>query len=110
MVLSKKTAQLPGSDAPKPSRTHTFDAGTAWGYLALEAMKLGWAAHGMAGFDVERTMVDLKIPDDYRVEAAVAVGRKGDPSLLPDYLRAREMPNGRNPQKDFVFAGDFPAG
>jgi len=109
ILISRKTMHPTGGDKAIPSRTHSFDAGCAWGYLALEAMRLGWAAHAMAGFDAERTMVDLKIPDDYRAEVAIAIGRRGDASLLPEYQRAREVLSGRNPQKDFVFAGRFPA-
>jgi nitroreductase len=108
ILISKTTAPVVGTDKVVPSRTHSFDTGTSWGYLALEAIRLGWAAHAMAGFDVARTIVDLKIPDDYRPEAAIAIGRRGDTSLLPEHLREREIPSGRHPQKHFVFAGGFP--
>ncbi len=109
IVLSKTTQPVSGTDKVAASRTHSFDAGAAWAYFALEALRLGYATHGMAGFDVARTIVDLKIPEDYRPEAAVAVGRRADKSVLPDYLQAREHPNGRHPQKHFVFQGGFPA-
>jgi nitroreductase len=109
IVISKTTQPVPGTDKGAPSRTHSFDTGTAWGFFALEAMRLGWATHGMAGFDVARSIVDLKIPDEYRAEAAIAIGRRGDKSLLPEHLRERETPSKRRPQKDFVFAGEFPA-
>lgn len=109
ILISRKVQPVSGTDKLVPSRTHSFDAGAAWGFLALEAMRLGWATHAMAGFDVERTIVDLRIPDDYRPEAAIAIGRRGDQSILPESLRARELPNGRNPQKDFAFEGGFPA-
>ncbi len=109
ILISKTTKPVSDTDKVVPSHTHSFDTGTAWGFFALEAMRLGWATHAMAGFDVARTIVDLKIPDEYRPEAAIAIGRRGDKSLLPEHLRRREVPNGRRPQKDFVFAGGFPA-
>jgi len=109
ILISKTTQPVTGTDKVVPSRTHSFDCGTAWGYLSLEAMRLGFVAHAMAGFDVARTMLDLKIPEDYRAEAAIAIGRRGDKSLLPEYLREREHPNSRHQQKHFVFAGEFPA-
>lgn len=109
VLLSKTTQPVAGTDRIAPSRTHSFDTGTAWGFFALEAMRLGYAAHAMAGFDVQRAIVELKIPEDYRPEAAIAVGRRSDKSSLPDHLKAREVPNGRRPQKDFVFEGGFPA-
>lgn len=109
ILVSKTTRPVSGTNEVVVSRTHSFDTGTAWGYFALEAMRLGWAAHGMAGFDVARTIVDLKIPEDCRPEAAIAIGRRADESLVPEAMRGREVPNGRRPQSDFVFAGEFPA-
>ena len=109
IVLSKKTFAPPGKTEAAPTHSHSFDAGAAWGYLALQASRSGYAAHGMAGFDIPRTAAELNVPDDYRVEAAVAIGRVGDKSILPEPIRAREQPNGRDPQSDFVFEGAFPA-
>jgi hypothetical protein len=48
------------------------------------------------------------VPEGYRVEAAIAVGRKGDKAMLPEALQAREAPNGREPVEKFVFEGGFP--
>jgi nitroreductase len=109
IVLSKKTFTPPGKSEAAPTHSHSFDAGAAWGYLALQASRSGYAAHGMTGFDIPRAAAELNVPDDYRVEAAVAIGRIGDKSLLPESIRAREQPNGRNPQAEFVFEGAFPA-
>lgn len=107
-VLSK-TLQVSSRDNKLvPSYTHSFDTGTAWGFFALQALQLGWATHGMAGFDKERALVELKVPSGYRPEAAIAIGRRGDKSLLPEHLRERETPSGRHPQREFVFEGDFP--
>jgi len=99
----------PGQEKPIPSHSHSFDAGSAWGYLALQATKLGWHTHGMVGFDRDRAFAELGFPEGYRVEAAIAIGRKGDPSLLPDGLRAREVPSSRNPVTSFAFEGKFKA-
>jgi nitroreductase len=109
IVLSKKTFTPPGKSEAAPTHSHSFDAGAAWGYLALQASRSGYAAHGMTGFDIPRAAVELNVPDDYRVEAAVAIGRIGDKSILPEPLRAREQPNGRDLQSAFVFEGGFPA-
>jgi nitroreductase len=111
IVVASKIAMEapPGSGKFVTSHSHSFDTGAAWGYLALEAHRLGWAAHAMVGFDIPRAAKELNVPDDYRVEAAVAVGRRGDKSILPDAMAAREAPTPRNPQKDFAFEGSFPA-
>jgi hypothetical protein len=76
--------------------------------LALQATRLGYHAHGMTGADFERARQELRIPERFRLEAAVAVGRRGDKSVLPEALQAREQPNTRNPIASFAFEGDFP--
>lgn len=107
-VISDRFRRPPGGQ-PAPVRSHTFDTGAAWGYLALQATRLGWATHGMAGFDLARAYETLGVSEaDYSIEAAVAVGRVADPSILDEAFRAREVPSGRNPLSSFVFEGRFP--
>jgi nitroreductase len=108
-VASKTVMRPPGAAADVPSYTHSFDAGAAWGYLALQATHLGWHSHGMAGFDRERAPLELNLGPLYRVEAAVAIGRLGDPSTLTEAMRAREGPSGREPLSRIAFEGTFPA-
>lgn len=108
VIVSKKTFLPPGKTEAILSHSHSLDAGAAWGYLALQASRLGYAAHGMGEFDVPRAATELNVSDDYRVEMAFALGRIGEKSVLPEGLRAREEPNGRNPQSNFVFEGGFP--
>ncbi len=108
VVLVSKTTQVSARDnSSVPNSSHSFDTGTAWGFFALEAHKLGYATHAMGGFDKERAKIELKLPEDYRPEAAIAIGRRGDKATLPEALQAREMPNGRLPQAQFVFEGGF---
>jgi len=92
-----------------PNRSHSFDAGAAWAYLALQARHLGWAAHGMGGFFPEKAHEALGAPEsDYRVEAAIAIGRPTGAETLPESYRAREVPSGREPVASFVFEGRLP--
>jgi nitroreductase len=108
VILVSKTTLLPrGAETEVPSYTHSLDAGAAWANLALQATRSGWAAHGMAGFDVPRTAVELGVPADYRVEAAIAIGRPGDKSILPEPLRAREQPSDRLPLSQLAWEGGF---
>jgi nitroreductase len=109
VLVSKKVINVPGKTEPIPSHSHSLDAGAAWAYLALEAARLGWHAHGMAGFDTSLAASRLHIPNDYRVEIAIALGKKGDRASLPEALAAREAPNTRNSQDQFAFEGRFPA-
>src|SRR5215470_19716615 len=49
LILVSKTTMLPrGADKEVPSPTHSLDAGAAWANVALQAVRSGWAAHGMA--------------------------------------------------------------
>jgi nitroreductase len=102
-VVSKLTGQQQGTDAVKANYTHSFDAGASWAYLALQASRIGWVAHAMGGVDYPRATKDLEIPEGYRLECMVAIGRyKAPPENAPP-------PNSRSPQSSFVRAGVFKA-
>jgi len=69
---------------------------------------MGWAAHGMAGFHREQAHAAIGLPEgDFRIEAAIAVGRPTDASVLPESFRAREVPSLRKPITAFAFEGRF---
>ena len=106
MVLASKTTMSPRG-TPMPSHSHSLDAGAAWQNLALQATALGWHAHSMVGLDMPRAAAELGIPADYRVECAIALGRRGDSANLPEPVRGMEQPNGRNPISAFAFEGVF---
>ncbi|NVL24333.1 nitroreductase family protein, partial [Pseudomonas syringae pv. actinidiae] len=63
--------------------------------------------HGMAGFDQELTRKELNIPEGYALHAAVAIGKLGDKSTLPEYLQGREVPSPRKPLAELAAEGDF---
>ena len=109
VLVSNPLMRPPGADKEVPSHSHSLDAGAASGFLALQANRMGWFVHGMVGFDMDRAFADLNVPTGYRVEAAYAIGRKGDPSILPEQLRDREAPSGRKPLSELAFEGGFPA-
>ncbi len=88
--------------AEQHSYSHSFDAGAAWAMIALQAARLGYAAHAMSGIEYERAKQELKAPDRFRLEAAVAIGRPGAPDRLPESLRARETPSLRKPLDELV--------
>jgi nitroreductase len=107
-ILSDTLMQGPKDEAPSPSHSHSFDAGAAWALLALQATRLGYHAHGMTGVDFARAQEELVVPGRFRIEAAAAIGRIGDKSLLPDTLQAREAPSHRKAVREFTFEGRFP--
>jgi nitroreductase len=103
VVLSKKT-----TDAGEENWTAAFDTGAAWMSLALQGTIAGLVVHAMAGFDYDRAQAELDVPADWDVQCMVAIGRPGDPALLPERQRAREFPSQRRPLVETVFEGGFP--
>jgi len=104
-VLILSVASLNFEDDDKPNRHAFHDTGLATENLMLEAVALGLFAHPMAGFDMEKARVGYEIPPGYEPVAMIAVGYPGDPAVLPDYLRDRELkPRDRKPISDFVFS------
>ena len=104
-VISDRFRRVEGQP-PAPTHSHSFDTGAAWACLALQAVRMGWATHGMVGLDMAKAYQVLGVPEaDYRIEAAVAIGRQGDVSLLDEVFRAREVPSPRNPVSTFAFEG-----
>lgn len=107
-VLTLLVSQRTYSHNDSPSYTHSFDTGAAWQNLALEATHRGYVAHAMNGFDKERAVAVFDVPETFRVETMIAIGKRGTPADLPDDLQDREGPSDRRPIDDIVFSGSFP--
>lgn len=103
LVTSHKVFERNG----KPNPVHTFDSGAAFENLCLQGTAIGLVVHGMAGFDRDKARADLNIPDDYDVEAMIAIGRPGDIDVLPKELQERETPTGRKPIGEISCEGPF---
>lgn len=103
VVLSKKTFDFNG----KPAQTHSFDTGAAWMSLALQATKQGLITHGMQGFDYDKAKNVLNVPEDYNVEAMIAIGKQADKKLLPKELQEKEEPSDRKPLAEIAWEGKF---
>jgi nitroreductase len=100
-VVSKKTFEH--NDNPAP--TASFDTGSAWMSMALQAQHMGLAIHAMWGFHHEETPSTLNLTDDFQVEAMVAVGWPGAADDLPAPYSEREVPSPRKELADIVFEG-----
>lgn len=87
--------------------SYAFDAGAAWGILGLEATKQGLATHAMTGFDFAKAREILEIPQEYAIQALVAIGYPGPKESLPEMLQQREVPSPRVPVKEVLFEGTF---
>jgi nitroreductase len=103
-ILMLSVASLHFEDDGKPNRHAYHDTGMAVGNLLLQATALGLQVHQMAGFDVQRARETCLIPTGFEPVAMIALGYPGDPAVLPDGLREREMKSReRQPIVDFVF-------
>jgi nitroreductase len=91
----------------QPSVTHSFDTGAAWENLALQGSLKGLVVHGMQGFDYDKARELLAIPEDFTVEAMLAIGKPGKKENLPQELQEKEVPSGRKPLADLIFKGSF---
>jgi len=80
---------------------------TTWVLMALQATRLGYHSHAMTGIDLAKAQQELDVPERFRIEAAVAIGRIADKAILPEALQAREAPSGRKDISEFVGVGNF---
>ena len=101
VILSKTTFDHNGEH----SRTHSFDTGAAWQNLALEASRRGLVAHGMQGFDYEKAREMLELPEEFEVEAMIAIGSQEDEEELDEDMRVE--PNGRKGLDEIISKGSF---
>jgi len=102
VVISKTTF-----DNGDHARTHSYDTGAAWENFALQGSLLGLVVHGMQGFDYDKAKEVLGVPDDYQVEAMIAVGKKGEKEDLPEYQQKREFPSARKSTSEIAMEGFF---
>ena len=86
---------------------NSFDAGTSWGFLALQATKEGLITHPMGGIDRDKAREVLHIPAEYDIHLAIAIGYQGDASELPERFQEREVPSTRKPLEEVVMHGSF---
>ena len=104
-VISQTETEATAEHAARPIPTHSFDAGAAWMALALQAQLFGFHAHGMAGLDYDKARELLSVPEGFKVEMALALGKPGRVEDLPEDLQAREKPSHRKPLETLAFEG-----
>lgn len=107
-VLMIMAAKKTFGTSATPNRYGMHDTGQAFAQLSLQAVALGLHVHGMAGFDRERAVVELQIPDDYEPGAALALGYAGSPDQLNEKHRAAETGRReRKPLEEIVFGAGW---
>jgi len=101
VIASKTTFDHSGEH----SKTNSFDTGAAWQNMALEATRRGIVAHGMQGFDYEKAKEILEIPEEFEVQAMVAIGSQEDEEEVPEDMRVH--PSGRKDLSEIISKGKF---
>lgn len=109
ILVSDTLVRMPRAEVLSVSHSHSFDAGAAWAHLALQATRLGYSVHGMTGMDFERARSELSVPERFRIETAIAIGRRAHVTTLSPDLQTREVPNGRKELGELVMEGRFTA-
>jgi nitroreductase len=105
-VLMVSVAKLTFDANGEPNRHALHDVGLAVANLITQATALGLGVHQMAGFYPDRVRELYGVPEGFEPVAGIVLGYPGDPDILPDDLRQRELaPRVRKPLESFVFQG-----
>lgn len=87
---------------------YQYDAGQSAAHLSVEAMKENLYVHQMAGINKSLIKDEFKIPDDFEPLAGMAIGYLGDPNILPEGLKEKELEvRIRKSLKSLVFTGNW---
>jgi len=105
-VLMVSVAKLAFDMNDQPNRYAFHDVGLAVANLIFQATALGLYVHQMAGFYPDRARELYGIPEGFEPVAGIVLGYPGDPAILSEELRQRELaPRTRKPLESFIFQG-----
>lgn len=80
-----------------------YDVGAANAFLSMQATHLGLNVHQMGGYDRQKAIENLNIPDTHEPIVIMAVGYLGSTENLSENLKNREVaPRERYTQEFFV--------
>lgn len=109
-VVGFSVAKLHHERTGQLNRHAWHDVGLATANLVFQAGTLGVMVHQMAGFDAARARTALSIPAGFEPVTALALGYAGDPDMLDEPLRSREVaPRARLPLTALAFQGRWDA-
>ena len=106
LILSLARKNFLKNDQPNGSAK--YDLGGANDFLSFQATHLGLNVHQMGGYDREKAKQNLNISDAYDLGVVMAIGYPGDPEMLAENLKQRELaPRLRYLQEEFVMNKPF---
>lgn len=101
LVIGKKSF----TQRDRANPVYQYDAGQSAAYITMQALHEGLFVHQMAGFSADKARELFNIPEDFDPIAAMTIGYIGNPAMLPDNLRERELEERtRRPLSESVFA------
>jgi nitroreductase len=107
-MLLLSVAQLTFDRNGSTNRHALHDVGLATANLLVQATAMGIAAHPMAGFDVTAARTVCQVPAQFEPVTMIALGYPGDPEILDEGTRAREVaPRQRRPLSELIFSGTW---
>lgn len=80
-----------------------FDLGSAWGFMQIQAQRIGIATHAMAGFDAEAISRLIELKEEFQAVVVVALGYYGDPANLSEKDQLRHGPKDRRLVEDSIW-------
>jgi nitroreductase len=85
-----------------------YDVGAANAFLSMQATQFGLNVHQMGGYDRQKAIESLNIPETHEPMVIMAIGYLGDAENLPENLKQRELaPRERYTQEFFVMNKPF---
>ncbi len=92
----------------RPNGSAKFDLGAANMLLSLQATELGLNVHQMGGFEKQKAIDTLNIPETHEPVVIMAIGYLGEIDVLPEFLKQREAAEReRYTQEVFVLNKSF---
>lgn len=97
--IANKKFKRNGKDNP----TAEHDLGLANSHIFLQAVAEGFYMHGMAGFEADKVVEALALPEDKKVVCMMAGGYLGNPEMLDEKNEKSETePRSRKTISEFV--------
>ena len=107
-VLALGIASLKFTRNQEDNRSAVHDLGLASANLVVEATARGIFVHQMIGIFPDRARDLFDIPENFAAWTGLAIGYLGDPMILPETLRERDLKSSqRKPLEQFVFSGKW---
>lgn len=92
----------------KPNAAAVHDLGLASATLTFEATARGLFVHQMIGIFPDKVRELYQVPEGVQPLTGLAIGYVGEPDLLPEKYRERDLaPRPRKPLAEFVFGAPW---